>query len=542
MSYLMLLHSEIRRVPKAWLGLRLICAILWALELFWVQSLAFQDQPWMRHPVLIQLIRFSLNLMFTTGLVFLVRRRFSIGVMAFGSVAALAIATYARYFHWPLMPERVLSQFTYGWQLRSGLPLLVSFQVVAVLGAFFAAKAFLLIKSKRYDFPKRAGWTLALLLVSAYVSIVLLVQFRFRSANNPQDHGRDVYIYGYSVPWIFELLAFSSVEEHSRQAQAYLSRHYDRLTSEENAFPVEGNLVVLQLETVSGKAMEARHGGEDIMPFAKKLRDGSFRFRIEAFHRNGSCDMDYAATTGVEPYPGLIPYKLRGMRYTNSIPSFMKQHGFETFFFHGNTGHFYDRRGLISELGFDHILFKEELATRRLPMSSMMGIRDAALLDCMSAALRTNTHAYVFGITLDTHAPFQQLSPGEMEIFPQPASAVERYLNALRYLDNCLRRFVADLPEGTTLVLYGDHTAAFSTDVFQSDVVAGIDYVECLIFKKGVDLTGLQKTRDTAIAVDGRLNLLDMLNYLRSSVEKAAPAHSTRVVSPENSEVQPPKI
>jgi len=208
------------------------------------------------------------------------------------------------------------------------------------------------------------------------------------------------------------------------------------------------------------------------------------------------------------------------MKYTNSVPSFMSRHGYQTYFFHGNTGLFYERGSVIERLGFDHIFFKEQLARQHLP-SSLIGVRDADILQCVLKAVQSENRAYVFCITLDTHVPYLQLTPREMEVFPNPRDPVERYLNSLRYLDRCLRDFVNQLPEDTTVVLYGDHTTSMRSEIFNSDNADGKEYVGCLIYQKGRDLSALQQTRSLPVATDGSLNLLDVMNYLRHSIDIA---------------------
>jgi phosphoglycerol transferase MdoB-like AlkP superfamily enzyme len=175
------------------------------------------------------------------------------------------------------------------------------------------------------------------------------------------------------------------------------------------------------------------------------------------------------------------------------MPGFMKQHGYRTYVFHGNTQLFYDRGQIMEELGFDHVLFKEQLSSRRLK-SSIMGVRDAELIRCVLGAIESEKRAYVFAITLDTHSPYDLLEQSEMEVFPRPASPSERYFNSARYLDNCLKELIDQLPDGTTVVMYGDHTASLNTDLFLSDVVGGMEYVACLIYQKGKDLSQCQLT------------------------------------------------
>jgi len=327
-----------------------------------------------------------------------------------------------------------------------------------------------------------------------------------------------VFAYGYAMPWVADIVANRNVEEHAAMARTYLDRHYDRISPVETPLRIPGHLIILQLESVGGNAIKATSQGAEVMPFLNGLSKQSMNFRIRSFHKTGSCDMDYAATTFVEPYPNLVPYRLPGMQYTNSLPFFMGKYGYQTFFFHGNTGLFYDRSSVIEQLGFDHVFFKEELAREHLACS-IMGVRDAELFGCMLKALQPENRACVFAITLDTHTPFENLTPDEMELFPHPADALDRFFNTLHYLDGCLRKFYAQLPNGSTVVMYGDHTASFQSERYTSDVVDGQEYVTCLINQKGADLSTVQQTRHQSLALDGSLNLLDVMSYLRRSVE-----------------------
>jgi phosphoglycerol transferase MdoB-like AlkP superfamily enzyme len=140
------------------------------------------------------------------------------------------------------------------------------------------------------------------------------------------------------------------------------------------------------------------------------------------------------------------------------------------------------------------------------------------LFRCILEVLQSKKRAYVFAITLDTHTPYNLLEDSEMEVFPRPTNQVEKYLNSIRYLDNCLRDFITRLPEGTTVVLYGDHTASIRSDIFASDIVEGMEYVGCMIYQKGNDLSRFQQSRSQAVSTNGLFNLLDILSYVRHSV------------------------
>jgi len=512
---------------------RTLCAVIWAGELFWIQSLGFEAVPWISYPVFVQLFRLGLNFIFCAALVFLIPRRFLTPLLALNSAMMITISTYVASFHWPLMPTRLLSELREGWSLHSQAYLFIAWPMAGLIFFLFGLKFSLLWQSGRHTLSTATRRRLLVAVVLAYSLPVAALQFtNLRLSIGPSGGpARTVFAYGYTLPWFCDLLANHSIQAHVARAKAFQTHQYDRLTPIETPLSVSNRIVVLQLESVDTSAIEAVCQGNLAMPFLHDLKDQSMYYRIVAFHRNGSCDMDYAATTGVEPYPGVVPYRLPGMEYTNSVPAFMNHHGYQTCVFHGNTGLFYDRVPVMEQLGFDHVFFKEQLAPQHLP-SSPMGIRDADILQCALKAVQSENRTYVFCITLDTHVPFLQLTPREMEIFPEPRDATERYLNSLRYLDHCLRDFVDQLPEGTTVVLYGDHTTSMHTEIFNSDVVDGMEYVGCLIYQKGRDLSALQQTRKSQIATNGVLNLLDVMNYLRHGIAiEAGPAPPIPTVS-----------
>jgi phosphoglycerol transferase MdoB-like AlkP superfamily enzyme len=519
MNTLKVFWSEIWRAERPWVVLRMLCALLWAGELFWIQHLAFADVPWVRFPMLVQGFRFYLDLVVALALVLLLRRRYVAPLLALNVAALAIIGTYQLNFHRPLMPVRAYAQWREGWSLHQAVWELVPWRVMAVLLVAAGLKGYLLLKSGAYTVSlpfRRRTWACVAL---AYLVPVTGLQFTNLRLNIDPNGGmgRAVFAYGFTLPWTCDLAANRNLEKHAERAKEFLTHHYDRITPLESPLPLQDRIVVLQLESLGGHALDASQSGQWVMPFLRELKTQSMYFRLVAFHRNGSCDMDFTATTFTEPYPGLVPYRLPGLTYTNAMPGFLKQYGFKTYFFHGNTALFYDRGLVLEKLGFDQLIFREQLASLHLP-ASVIGIRDAEILRLMAKAIQAETRGYFFTITLDTHAPFQALKPQEMEVFPDPVNPPQRYLNALQHLDRCLREFIGQLPAGTTVVMYGDHTTSMDAPEFKSDVVAGKEYVACLIYQKGSNLAEFQKTREQPVATDGSLNLLDVMSYLRQSI------------------------
>ena len=126
-----------------------------------------------------------------------------------------------------------------------------------------------------------------------------------------------------------------------------------------------------------------------------------------------------------------------------------------------------------------------------------------------------------FVITLTTHTPYQQLTGGPDYPYPHPTTTSERFLNNMRYLDNCLRDYITSLGKGVTVLLYADHpTEQFEGYVADRDVHQNHEYVPVFIYDTDQDLAKLQKTRNDPQATDGMLKLLDVINYVRGQVKR----------------------
>jgi len=213
------------------------------------------------------------------------------------------------------------------------------------------------------------------------------------------------------------------------------------------------------------------------------------------------------------------PYAIPGYPYENTTPQFLARYGFATYSFHGNGGDFYNRRPAFEQMGFAGIAFQEELEGKYGRRAGRWGILDSDVLAVSAQELRTaSTPTCHFIITMTTHVPYLQLPDNEHEIFPHPRTVVENYLNNMRYLDNCLRDYLVSLGSGTTVMIYADHPTEEGNGTFSADRSGGREFIPCFIYDSDQDLSKVQQTRGRAIATDGSLNLVDVVNYLRAQV------------------------
>ena len=149
-------------------------------------------------------------------------------------------------------------------------------------------------------------------------------------------------------------------------------------------------------------------------------------------------------------------------------------------------------------MGFTDVAFQEEMAGRYDLPADRWGVRDADVLRLSAQQLRTaKTPTCHFVITLTTHTPYTNLTAPDRDFFPDPRTTGERYINNMRYLDNCLRDYVTSLGSGTTVLLYADHPAeAFDNFAPDRDVSRELEYVPCFIYDSDRDLSTIQKTRN----------------------------------------------
>ena len=185
--------------------------------------------------------------------------------------------------------------------------------------------------------------------------------------------------------------------------------------------------------------------------------------------------MDYAVLSGGLPSKRLISYFIPGLEYCNSLPRFMRDHGYHTVSLHGASGDFFNRRTNFEQMSWDDILFKEDFKGMSMEQSHW-GVRDEGILTLSSRKMHGATGpVFHFIITLDTHGPFNLISEEEKTIFPGSRVSQENYFNSMSVLDRNLRNYIASLPSGTLVLLYGDHTAGVEHQGFSPAREVGVD-------------------------------------------------------------------
>ncbi|MDX1998891.1 MAG: LTA synthase family protein [Thermoanaerobaculia bacterium] len=168
-----------------------------------------------------------------------------------------------------------------------------------------------------------------------------------------------------------------------------------------------------------------------------------------------------ATTTGLPPLPGSSLVRRAQSKDLFTLPSLLRDQGYETLFLYGGRALFDGMAGYLSANGVDRIVDQGDFPPEAF--RTAWGVADEALFDRALAEMDT-LHArrqpfYSLLLTVSNHRPYR---------FPeenlQPLPGLKRRENAVRYADHALGRFLRAAREhpfyaDTLFVLMGDHGA-----------------------------------------------------------------------------------
>ena len=496
--------------------------VIWAIELFVVQSVTLlpANDGGARWRIYAPILRFGIDLFGIGFLCVWLYRRILGSLILLTTPIYILLVTYAFYFQRPLSLLSIVSSWRDGvWVGQYAWDLIPATALITLL-AMLVAKFVLLKLASGPAISVARRTQAALVLLAGYLSLVAITCVvdplsKFRTTCGM---GRLGVTRGYLVTWIGEFfylgdqhLLANAIEQARRQS--------DALTPIENPIPIRRRLAIVQAETLDGNILGFKFNGEEVTPFLNRLRERSMYFRLRSTHALGSGDSDFTMLSGVFPATNIMNYSLPDFPYDRALPKLLAQSGYTTAAFHGNTGGFYNRRQAFEKMRFDQIVFSEELDARHGFPHDGIGVHDTDVLRLSAHGLRdVGRPTCHFVITLTSHTPYQFLRRDEEQIEPGATALWPRFLNSMRFLDNCLRDYVTSLGDDVTVVIYGDHPTEKRFSLLPSDRDGAKEYVPLIIYDATVDLSLRQRTRDLPVSIDGSLNFLDGVNYLRAQI------------------------
>lgn len=224
------------------------------------------------------------------------------------------------------------------------------------------------------------------------------------------------------------------------------------------------HVIYLQLESVDGLVIDGRWQGEPIMPFLDSLAQEGVYF-VNALDNTASgrtTDGEFLVLTSQVPLPRPPVFVTQDLSRIPSMPRILGELGYHSVSMHGFNGAFWQREKAHAALGYDEMVFEEDLdLTERIGW----GWSDEEVLQVAARRIIDATQPlFLHAITLTNHHPYDYIARREGI---EPGGIEEEYVRSVRFVDEAIRQFFATLDragvrDDCLIVIYSDHDSAIT--------------------------------------------------------------------------------
>ncbi len=491
--------------PKYLMLVAIALAACWSAEIFLIQELTFKlDSPLPTTSLLQHYIfRFTINFLLAFGLITNLPRLLLAMLMLANACTSLSLYTYYVYFKRPLSALTFTSQAGEGLEAWASMLSLIPLTAVIALSIALIAKIMLIYRLPNLQIRRSFAFFAPVLLTSLLVfSLTYYRPIEFGSWRSNSYWG---HIYGYTPVWANELLNSDS-GSLLRDAENAKRTRSDLLSAQLPAIASPKHVVIIQAESLDFDAVHLIEAGRKVMPFLANMAKDGILVPVTPVHLSGSADADFVLLSGHMPN-GKVPPYLPGLHIDTPLPKLARRAGFRTEVFHGNRGTFFNRRMGFEKMCFGNVYFQSELIQHGLPQSDW-GVADHEVLKFAAERLKAaRTPILQFLITLTTHSPWiytPQICGHSANL---GHTSRERLISAMRYLDDSLANFYDQLPEGTLLLIYGDHNSGIP---LLGATSPNLNHVPFILKQKGTRLArvDLENVKN--------ITMLDVASYVRN--------------------------
>lgn len=190
-------------------------------------------------------------------------------------------------------------------------------------------------------------------------------------------------------------------------------------------------------------------------------------------------------------YMGEAPYAVKhGVFNGNCLPKILSENGYDTYWFHGYTKDFFNRKQYHKSIGFENIYAKEEFESDGYDSSNDIGwgVPDTILFDTVFDKLeqmdQSNKPFFTEILTLTNHQPFDW-NYGELNIqsnrHDEGQEKYKNYQRGIHYTDKALGQFwkkfkQSKFAKNTIVIITADHGVPY----YPSEEMAAVDKREIL--------------------------------------------------------------
>lgn len=310
------------------------------------------------------------------------------------------------------------------------------------------------------------------------LNMMLAETSRPRLLRNTFDRSYVVKYLGIDTYSIYDIAKSAQSDQDKRNANAddiniiltFTKENYAKPNTEYFGKAKGKNVIILHLESFQQFLIGMKVNGQEVTPFLNSLYHSNDTLAFDNFyHQVGlgrTSDAENMMETGTYGISDGSLFTSLGSENTfQAAPQILRQDGYTSAVFHGNTGTFWNRNNVYKNLGYNYF-FDAQYFSKNKNDSIGYGIKDKLLFSQSIKYLEQMQQPfYVKYLTVTNHIPFDMDQIDKDKNFTTSDTAnttVNNYFETAHYLDQSLKEFFdylkkSGLEKNTMVILYGDH-------------------------------------------------------------------------------------
>ncbi|KGO12335.1 alkaline phosphatase [Clostridium botulinum] len=225
------------------------------------------------------------------------------------------------------------------------------------------------------------------------------------------------------------------------------------------------NVILIQIEALQNFVINKEINNKEITPNLNKFLKKSLYFNNYFYQiaSGSTSDAEFITNNSLYPASSGAAYFLYAGNHFNSLPSKLKEKGYNTSVFHGYKETFWNRNLMYKNMNIDKFYSEKDY---KIDEKIGLGLSDKCFLNETVEKMKKLKEPYFsFIITLTSHFPYDATDKyGEFDVGEYEGTLLGNYMKSIHYTDDQLGVFLDKLEkenilDNSIIAIYGDHYA-----------------------------------------------------------------------------------
>ncbi|EPY6471200.1 LTA synthase family protein [Clostridium sporogenes] len=225
------------------------------------------------------------------------------------------------------------------------------------------------------------------------------------------------------------------------------------------------NVILIQVEALQNFVINKKINNKEITPNLNKFLNKSLYFNNYFYQiaSGSTSDAEFITNNSLYPAASGAAYFLYAGNHFNSLPSALKEKGYNTAAFHGYKESFWNRNLMYKNMNIDRFYSEKDY---KKDEKIGLGLSDKCFLNETIGKMKKLKEPYFsFVVTLTSHFPYEVTDKyGEFDVGEYEGTLLGNYMKSIHYTDEQLGVFLDKLEKenilaNSIIAIYGDHYA-----------------------------------------------------------------------------------